>query len=126
MARQTQTIVTIVDDFDGKPADENLVETIDFSIEGTSYRMDLRPENAAKFRKDMEKWVAAAPKVTGKRGRPRGSGSGSRPGTGSGRSKEELQAIRDWAASNGHEVNPRGRIKADILDAYDEAHAPSK
>ncbi|RDH76336.1 Lsr2 family protein [Mycolicibacterium moriokaense] len=121
MAKQTQTIVTVIDDFDGNTIDDGLAETIDFSFDGTSYRIDLRPTNADKFRKDMEKWIAAAPKVQGKRGRPKGSGS-SRPNTGSGRSKEELQAIRDWAVKNGHDVSPRGRIASPILEAYDAAH----
>ena len=40
--------------------------------------------------------------------------------SGSGRSKEELQAIRDWAKSNKIKVPPRGRIKAEIIQKYDE------
>ena len=42
--------------------------------------------------------------------------------TGSGRSKEQLQAVRDWAVKNGYDVAPRGRVKAEILDAFDAAH----
>jgi len=38
----------------------------------------------------------------------------------SGKSPAELQAIRDWANSNGYEVAERGRIKADIVAAYDK------
>lgn len=122
MAKKVQTIVTVIDDFDDKPIDDGLAETIDFTWEGTSYTIDLRPQNAEKFRKDLEKWVAAATKVAGRRGRPKGSGSTTRPATGSGRSKEELANIRGWLKSNGHEVNDRGRIKADLLALYDEAH----
>jgi hypothetical protein len=69
----------------------------------------------------MEKWVAAASKVSGRRGRPKGS---SRPHTGSGRSKEELANIREWLKKNDHEVNERGRIKSELLDLYDAAHKP--
>ncbi|MCU1694119.1 MAG: Lsr2 family protein [Mycobacterium sp.] len=121
MAKRVQTITTIVDDFDGNAIDENLVETIEFSVQGSSYRMDLRPENAAKFRKDLEKWIAAAPKITGRRGRPKGSGA--RASTGSRLSSEELGAIREWARKQGYEVSDRGRIKAEIQDAYNKAHA---
>ena len=39
----------------------------------------------------------------------------------SGKSPAELAAIRDWANKNGHEVAERGRIKADIVAAYDKA-----
>lgn len=125
MAKKVQTIITVVDDFDDKEIDDGLADTIDFTWEGTSYTIDLRPTNADKFRKDMEKWLAAATKVTGRRGRPKGTGGSSRPGTGSGRSKEELANIREWLKANGHEVNDRGRIKSDLIDLYDSAHAPS-
>ncbi|WP_332328463.1 Lsr2 family DNA-binding protein [Rhodococcus sp. YL-1] len=39
-----------------------------------------------------------------------------------GRSVEQLKAIRDWAGKNGFDVSPRGRIKADVVDAFDAAH----
>lgn len=124
MARQVKTIVTVIDDFDGQPIDDGLSDTIDFTWEGTGYTIDLRPTNADKFRKDVEKWLAAATKVTGRRGRPKGSAA-TRPGTGSGRGKEELANIREWLTKNGHEVNERGRIKGELLDLYDEAHQPA-
>jgi len=31
-------------------------------------------------------------------------------------------AIRDWARTNGHPVSPRGRLGADIVDAFNAAH----
>ncbi|WP_241473756.1 histone-like nucleoid-structuring protein Lsr2 [Mycolicibacterium neoaurum] len=126
MAKTTEIIrkVTVIDDFDGNEIEDGLAETFEFSFEGSDYILDLRPANATKFRKDLEKWVAASSKVTGKRGRPRGASTASkRPGTGSGRSKEELQAARDWLTKNGHEVAPRGRIKAELLEIFDQAHA---
>ena len=123
MAKKVQTIVTVFDDFDDKEIQDGLAETIDFTWEGSSYTIDLRPENAAKFRKDLEKWVAAATKVTGRRGRPKASGT--RAPSGSGRSKEELGAIRDWLKKEGHEVNDRGRIRADLIALYEESHAGS-
>jgi len=30
---------------------------------------------------------------------------------------------RAWAEANGHEVSGRGRIKKDVIDAYDQAHS---
>ena len=32
-------------------------------------------------------------------------------------------AIRAWAGSNGYEVNSRGRIKKEIVDAYEAANS---
>ena len=31
--------------------------------------------------------------------------------------------IRDWARSNGHKVNERGRVPADIVAAYEKSRA---
>jgi len=33
-----------------------------------------------------------------------------------------LQAIRDWARRNGHQVSDRGRIAASVVDAFEAAH----
>ncbi|MGM5068736.1 Lsr2 family DNA-binding protein [Rhodococcus qingshengii] len=33
-----------------------------------------------------------------------------------------MKAIREWAGKNGFDVSPRGRIKADVIDAFDAAH----
>ncbi|MBJ8343926.1 Lsr2 family protein [Antrihabitans sp. YC2-6] len=127
MARIVKQVIEVTDDFDGKEIQEGLAEAIEFGFEGTTYRIDLRPENAEKFRKDLSKWVAAAAKVTGTRGRPRKAAStasvSSPKASGSGRSKEELANIREWAKKNGHEVSERGRISRSVQDAYDAAHA---
>lgn len=61
-----------------------------------------------------------------RRGRPRGTSPASKPATkptGSGMSKEQLIAVREWLRSQGHEVSERGRIKADLLKLWEEAHA---
>ncbi|MEV6439870.1 Lsr2 family DNA-binding protein [Streptomyces anulatus] len=45
-----------------------------------------------------------------------------RPGSGSGRSREELAAIRSWARENGHQVADQGMVPKRIQEAYDTAH----
>ncbi|MEV7082431.1 histone-like nucleoid-structuring protein Lsr2 [Streptomyces sp. NPDC093516] len=45
-----------------------------------------------------------------------------RPGLGSGRTREELTAIRTWARANGHQVADAGMIRKSVLQAYDAAH----
>jgi hypothetical protein len=41
----------------------------------------------------------------------------------SGRSgRDDIPQIRAWAEAQGMDVSARGRIKKEILDAYDEAH----
>lgn len=120
MAKKVVTLTEFFDDFDGEKIDEGLVETIEFTVQGSTYRMDLRPKNAEKFRKDLEKWIAAAEKVGGRRGRPKGSGAGA--SAAARRSKDELGAIRNWASQNGYEVSARGRIAGEVIEAYEAAH----
>ncbi|MFD4578098.1 histone-like nucleoid-structuring protein Lsr2 [Streptomyces sp. NPDC058417] len=45
-----------------------------------------------------------------------------RTGLGSGRTREELAAIRTWARANGHQVADAGMIRKAVLEAYDAAH----
>ncbi|MEU3901930.1 histone-like nucleoid-structuring protein Lsr2 [Streptomyces sp. NPDC045251] len=45
-----------------------------------------------------------------------------RSSLGSGRTREELAAIRTWARANGHQVADAGMIRKAVLEAYDAAH----
>ncbi|MEU3188643.1 histone-like nucleoid-structuring protein Lsr2 [Streptomyces sp. NPDC006923] len=45
-----------------------------------------------------------------------------RAGLGSGRTREELAAIRTWARANGHPVADVGMVRKAVLEAYDAAH----
>ena len=120
MAREVIQTIRFVDDLDGSVVDEAEIESITFAYKGTDYKIDLKAQNAKKLDDVMNKYIAAAERLS-KRGRPAGSqGKSTR---GSGRTKEELQAIRDWANSNGYTVSSRGQIKAEILAAFDAAHA---
>lgn len=123
MAQKKVVLTTYIDDLTGDELAEDQVHTVSFGWSGTQYEIDLSKAGAEKLEKLIKPYVDAGRRVGSTRGRPRGgSASSSRPNTGSGRSKEELQAIRDWAVKNGHEVSPRGRIKADVLEAFDAAH----
>ncbi|MFC8658207.1 histone-like nucleoid-structuring protein Lsr2 [Streptomyces parvus] len=45
-----------------------------------------------------------------------------RAGLGSGRTREELAAVRAWARENGHQVADAGMVPKRVLEAYDAAH----
>ncbi|MFE4060355.1 histone-like nucleoid-structuring protein Lsr2 [Streptomyces sp. NPDC059096] len=45
-----------------------------------------------------------------------------RTGAGSGRTREELTAIRAWAREHGHQVAGQGMVPKRVLEAYDAAH----
>jgi hypothetical protein len=117
MARQV--ITTLIDDLDGKPADR----TVEFSLDGTNYTIDLSDTNAGKLRKALDPFISAGTRV-GRGASGRGPG---RPATASGtgragNDRDQNKAIRDWAAQNGHQVSERGRIPQSITDAYRAAH----
>ena len=111
----------LIDDLDGKPIDDGFGDRIEFSYQGADYVIDFRAINVEKFDAAVKPVVDAAAKVSARRGKKAQLPS-AQATSGSGRSKETLQAIRDWAAKNGYEVAPRGRIKAEIIDAFDAAH----
>jgi hypothetical protein len=115
MARQV--ITTLIDDLDGKPADR----TVEFSLDGISYTIDLSEANAGKLRKALDPFIEAGTRLgRGGSGRPPG-----RPSSGSGRtagSRDENRLIREWAAENGHQISERGRIPQSVSNAYRAAH----
>ena len=73
--------VTLVDDFDGEgPADE----TVEFSIDGVSYEIDLSARNAQRLRDEFKAWA-------------------------------------DAGRRDGHKVSTRGRIPAEVIEAFHAA-----
>jgi hypothetical protein len=105
--------ILLVDDLDGSDA----TETVSFGLDGTSYEIDLNDKNAEKLRSALAGYVGNARKVAGRRG-------GGRTAKRNGSSSEGPSAreIRDWARSNGHTVPDRGRIPADVREAFDSAN----
>ncbi|MBN9634183.1 histone-like nucleoid-structuring protein Lsr2 [Mycobacterium sp. HM-7] len=108
--------VTLVDDFDGEGAAD---ETVEFALDGVNYEIDLTTKNATKLRNDLKKWVEAGRRVGGRR---RGRASAGTSGRGRASiDREQSAAIREWARRNGHNVSSRGRIPAEIIDAFHAA-----
>ncbi|MCD6639611.1 MAG: Lsr2 family protein [Nocardioides sp.] len=101
--------IVLVDDIDGSDA----TQTVTFGLDGTTYEIDLNDANAAQLREALATYVGHARKVTGGSRRAPARRSG-----GSGNTK----AVREWAQANGYEVSERGRISADVQQAYDAAH----
>jgi hypothetical protein len=108
--------VSLIDDLDGDKADE----TVEFGLDGKSYEIDLSSENASRLRDALAEFVSAARRPGGRR--RSGGGGGAAAAAGSARrasvDREQNQAIRDWARKRGMKVSDRGRIPADVLDAY--------
>jgi hypothetical protein len=107
----------LIDDIDGAEIRDGGGERVDFSYRGVDYQIDLSAANIAKLDKALKPYVDAAAKVRagGRVRRTKSNGGGKS-------SPEQLAAIRDWARKNGHDVADRGRIKAEIVEAFDAAH----
>ncbi|MFF0487877.1 histone-like nucleoid-structuring protein Lsr2 [Nocardia sp. NPDC003482] len=104
--------VTLVDDYDGKSKAD---ETVQFSIDGVAYEIDLSTLNAGKLRGALEPWTDKARKV----GRLKSSNT-ARPKTAADR--EQTTAIREWAKKHGYNVSARGRISSEVVAAYHKAN----
>jgi hypothetical protein len=105
--------VTLVDDLDGSVAEE----TVEFGLDGASYIIDLSSDNAGRLREALEEYVDHARRAGGRRRAPgrQLAGRAARPASAD---REQNQAIRDWARKQGMKVSDRGRIPAEVLDAY--------
>ncbi|MGI8310459.1 histone-like nucleoid-structuring protein Lsr2 [Saccharopolyspora hattusasensis] len=107
--------VQLVDDVDGTPADS----TVEFALDGVSYSIDLSSDNAAKLRDSLASFVASARKTGG---RKRAVAKADKPSaTPTAADRERNQAIREWARNQGMQVSDRGRIPAEVVEAYDNA-----
>ncbi|MGY4782743.1 histone-like nucleoid-structuring protein Lsr2 [Rhodococcus opacus] len=117
MARRV--IVELVDDIDGTVfGDGDGGENIAFSVNGVDYEIDLKDKHASKFHKQIGFFIEHAIRVGGRRRRS------DRPTAGSGSSRKsgETQRIREWAAEQGYDISSRGRIPADVEQAFHDAH----
>jgi hypothetical protein len=114
MAQRVQVILE--DDFDGGEADE----TVEFGLDGAEYEIDLSSDNAQKLRDALAPWVGAARRTGGRR--KRAAASAPRAAASSNGSSNTSD-IRAWAQENGFEVSSRGRVSAEVREAYEKAHA---
>jgi hypothetical protein len=103
--------IRLVDDLDGEVADE----TVEFGVDGKNYEIDLSTANAKKLRDALAEFVAAARRAGGRR---RGGGAPAAATRRPSIDREQNQAIREWARKRGMKVSDRGRIPAEVLEAY--------
>ncbi|MDP3967761.1 MAG: Lsr2 family protein [Nocardioides sp.] len=101
--------IILVDDLDGAEADE----TVRFGLDGAGYEIDLTSAHAAELREALAPYVGHARKVSSGR-RTRSSSSSS--------SGPSAADVRAWGRENGYDVPERGRIPAELREAYDAAN----
>jgi hypothetical protein len=101
--------VVLVDDIDGV----SQAQTVSFSYEGRNFEIDLSSKNRAAMLKAIKPYADAA-RHAGSRRRGRTSRSSS--------ARNDPKTIRAWALQAGYALNARGRVPADVIDAYRKAH----
>jgi hypothetical protein len=109
MAQKVQVI--LVDDVDGGDAEES----VSFGLDGVSYEIDLSAENAEALREALAQWIGHARRVGG---RSRAARSAAKPA----KVKTDLGEVRAWARQSGYTVSDRGRVSAEIMEAYENAN----
>lgn len=101
--------ILLIDDIDGSDA----AETITFSVDGVSYEIDLNEQHAEELRRAFAPWIENGRRVAATR-RGRKSATPART--------SNAGAIREWARANGYQVSERGRVSAEIREAYEAAN----
>ena len=120
MARKT--VVTLVDDLTGETAED--ISTVGFAVDGMAYELDLTGENSAKLRDTLSPYVRAGRKIGARRrGETRPGRIIKSSGSAASYNRETLKSIRAWAKQNGHQVSDRGRLSAEVLQAWHLAQA---
>ncbi|MGH4015125.1 MAG: histone-like nucleoid-structuring protein Lsr2 [Pseudonocardiaceae bacterium] len=116
-----KTVVTMVDDLTGEEAEN--ISPVEFALDGVTYELDLSDENAAKLRDALAQYTGAARRTGGRRRSRRGSSRSTGSTSGATYNRETLKSIREWAKQHGHSVSDRGRLSAEVLEAWESAHA---
>jgi hypothetical protein len=112
MGQRIEVVLTC-DLHDGEvPAEE----TVTFAVDGTTYAFELCPAHLSEFRDTVGRYVGAARRADQPR---RARRRAAEPRASSG--KTDLAEVRSWARSQGYKVSDRGRISAEVQEAYEAA-----
>ena len=108
--------VVLVDDLDGGDA----AETVSFALDGVDYEIDLSEKHAGELRNALSLYIGHGRRAGGRRRKsPAGGSARAASAPTAGPSASEIRA---WARENGWEVPERGRVAAEVREAYAAAH----
>lgn len=116
-----KVLVEMVDDIDGEAASQ----TVPFGLDGVTYEIDLSDDNAANLREELAPYIAAGRRTGGRKVRLATGQTAVPASQSTAAARERARAIREWARENDYHVSERGRISAEITEAYDEAQRES-
>ena len=111
--------VMLIDDLDQSEG----AETIRYSVDGKEYEIDLSEKNAQRFRDALKEFIDASREVEQPPVLTLAPARTARRQSSGGRGRDDIPQIRAWAEAQGMDVSARGRVKKEIIDAYDQAHS---
>ena len=104
--------VQLTDDLDGTNIPTGKGETVLFGLDGNTYEIDLTTKHAAALRKALATYVEAGRRLKNSRGvRVKHT-----------EVSADNRTIKEWARSNGFDVNDRGRVPVRIREAFAAAN----
>jgi len=112
----------LVDDLDGTISGQGDGGTASFGLDGKHYEIDLSNANAAQLREALAPFIEKARSASSSRAASSAPRASSLRKRSSSSSSAETQAIREWAQANGYPVGDRGRIAAEVREAYAAAN----
>ena len=107
--------VVLVDDIDGNDASE----TVSFALDGVDYEIDLSDQHAGELRDALALYIGHGRRTGGRRRSGRKSSASAATAADGGPSAADIRA---WARENGYEVPERGRVSAEVREAYAAAN----
>lgn len=106
----------LIDDLTGEAVGEITAHT--FALDGRAFEIDLSPDSLERLEAALEEFIDAARETTRVKRETRRRRSSSTP-------DHDPAAVRAWAEESGIEVNSRGRIKREIVEAYLRENSPA-
>lgn len=103
-----RTIVQLIDDLDGSEIPEGEGGTVALSLDGQSFEVDLTDKNRQKLEAALTPYMEAGRKA------PTRS-----PRTTTRSTSADAKVVRAWAKENGLQVPDRGRIPANVREAFE-------
>lgn len=106
-----RVVIRLTDDLSGAEIPSGKGETVTFSLDGTSYEIDLTAKNASALRQAVRPYIEAGRPIKGTRRRPVGT-----------KVAADTRTVKEWARANGYQVRDRGRLPRAVLAAFDAAN----
>jgi hypothetical protein len=113
-------VITYTDDVTGEEAEDITTHTI--LIDGAGVEIDLSGASHDRLLEILHPYLSAGGARRVRGGVAAAGSKGKRRGAATSSSGDTAQ-IRAWAKENGYEVNDRGRVSAEVREAYEKANA---